>query len=123
MRRSAGRKGLTRRWAVIARMLAVAFLLAFQLVPSFAEAAHSAAPSVLAVTISAATDQDGSRGTPSRPHGIAHAGTHCACQVADRLTPPQPIGPSVFITVDRPAFAYHAHASLEAEPLARPPRA
>ncbi|MCB4825515.1 hypothetical protein [Roseicella aerolata] len=117
-----GRTRLTRGWAVIARLLTVAFLLASLLVPPFAEAASGgAAPMTVAVSV--AMDQDGGPDAPSRPHGIVHAGSHCACQVADRLTPPLPVGPTVVITVGRPAFTDHAHASLEAEPPARPPRA
>ncbi|MCO6416120.1 hypothetical protein JYK14_08065 [Siccirubricoccus sp. KC 17139] len=108
---------------MIARLLAIAFLLASLLVPPFAEAAPSGAPSGPAVTMSAALDQDGGPGTPSRPHGLVHAGSHCACQLADRLTPPPPVGPPAFSMVVHPAFAEHAHASLEAEPPARPPQA
>ncbi|WP_431269262.1 hypothetical protein [Dankookia sp. P2] len=123
MKLGTGRTGLAWRWAVIARLLAVAFLLASLLVPPLAVAAASGAPSVPAVTLSAAMDQDGAPGTPSRPDGIVHAGTHCACQVADRLTPPQPWAPTALIVVGHPAFAAYARASLEAKPPARPPRA
>ena len=111
---------LTRARAVIARLLAVAFLLTSLLVPPFA--ASAGAPSGMAV-VSAAADQDDGPGMPSRPEGIVHAGSHCACQLADRPAPPQqPIGPTVVITVGRPTFADHAHASLETAPPARPPR-
>ena len=108
--------------AVIARILAVAFLLASLPVPPFAEAAPSGAPLTTA-TVSAAADQDGDPATPSRPHSLVHAGTHCACQLADRLTPPEPIAPTTVGVVVHPATRAHARASLEAEPPARPPRA
>lgn len=123
MKLGTGRTGLTGWRAGIARLLAAAFLLVSLLVPPFAEAAAASGAPLAAVAASATADQDGGPGTPSRPHGILHAGSHCACQLADRLAPPQPVGPTVFITVDRPAFTDHAHASLEAEPPARPPRA
>ncbi|WP_149536662.1 hypothetical protein [Siccirubricoccus phaeus] len=122
MTQDTGRTGLTRGRAVIARLLAVAFLLASLLVPPFAEAVNSGVP-LTTVAVSAAIDQDGGPGTPSRPHGIVHAGSHCACQVADRLVPPQPVAPTTRIAVSHPAFTDHAHASLAVEPPARPPRA
>jgi hypothetical protein len=122
MNRGTVRTGLTKGRAVIARLLAVAFLLASLLVPPFAEAAAAEAPSATAA-VSAAADQDGGPDTPSRPHALVHAGSHCACQLADRLTPPQPVGPTALGVVVHPAFADHAHASLEAEPPPRPPRA
>lgn len=122
MKPGTGRTGLAGGRAVVARLLAVAFLLASLLVPPFAQAASGSAASVT-LAVSAAMDPDGDPGAPSRPHGIAHAGSHCACQVADRLTPPQPVAPIAFITVGRPAFTAHAVASFEAEPPARPPRA
>jgi hypothetical protein len=122
MNRGTGKTRLTRGWALVARLLATAFLLASLLVPPLAEAASSGAPPAT-VAVSTAVDQDGGPGTPSRPHGFVHAGSHCACQLADRLAPLQPIGPAVVITMGRPAFTDHARASLEAEPPARPPRA
>lgn len=107
---------------VIARLLAVAFLFASLLVPPFAEAVPSGAPLTIA-TVSAAADQDSDPVMSPRPHGLAHAGSHCACQLADRLTPPEPIAPTTVGIVVHPATRAHARASLEAEPPARPPRA
>ena len=107
---------------MIARLLALAVLLASLLVPAFAEASPSAGPATL---VSAPMDQDGMPDAPSRPHGILHAGPHCACQPADRLMPPQTVGrPRLAITLDRPVpLADRARASHEAEPPSRPPRA
>lgn len=122
MVRDTGRTGLTRGRAVIARLLAVAFLLASLLVPPFAEAAPSGAAPVT-VAASAAADQGGGPGTPSRPHGIVHAGSHCACQVADRLSPPEQTAPAILSAVVHPTRTARALASLEAEPPARPPQA
>ncbi|MBX6741099.1 MAG: hypothetical protein IRY87_03510 [Acetobacteraceae bacterium] len=109
--------------AGIARLLAVAFLLASLLVPPFVESA-SASALPITVTAAAAVGQDGSSpGTPSRPDGIVHLGAHCACQLADRLTPPEPVAPATFGAVVHPTLTAHALASLEAEPPARPPQA
>lgn len=106
----------------IARLLALVVLLASLLVPPFAEASPSAGPTAL---VSAPMNQDGTADAPSRPHGILHAGPHCACQLADRLVPPQTVErPRLAITLDRPVpLADRARASHEAEPPARPPRA
>lgn len=123
MVRDSGRLGLTGWRAGIARQLAVAFLLASLLVPPLAEAAPSgAAP--MTVAASAAVDQDGGTpASPSRPHGIVHAGSHCACQMADRLAPPEQTAPAILSAVVHPTRTARALASLEAEPPARPPQA
>ena len=55
-------------------------------------------------------------GTPSRPDGIVHAGAHCACQVADRLDPPEHAAPAAFSAVIHPIRTARALASFEAEP-------
>jgi len=118
-----GRMGLTGWRAGIARLLAVAFLLASLLVPPFAEAASPTVSSA-AVAASAAADQDGGTpALPSRPHGIVHAGSHCACQVADRLVPPEQTVPAVLRAIVHPTRTARAVASLAAEPPARPPQA
>lgn len=123
MNQGTGRMGLTGVRVVIARLLAVILLLASLLVPPFAEAASSGVPFTTAA-VSAAADQDGGApDTSTRPHGILHSGAHCACHLADRLTPPVPVSPIKQCAVAHPAFATHTHASLEAEPPARPPRA
>lgn len=113
MMRGKDRAGPASGRAILARLLALAFLLASLLVPPLAGAA--AAP--------AAMTQGGTADAPARPDGILHAGTHCVCQVADRLTPPLPPGPSLGISRGRPAFTDHVRASRAAEPPARPPRA
>ena len=118
-----GRTKLTGWRAGIACLLAVAFLLASLLVPPAAETAPSGASSGSAGILSVAADQDGGPGTQSRPHSLGHSGAHCACQLADRLLPSQPAAPTALIAEGHPTFAAHAHASLEAEPPARPPRA
>lgn len=122
MRRRASTKGLTGVRAIAARLFAVAFLIASLLVPSFAEAA---APEQIhaAPTLTATADQDGALGTSSRPHGMAHAGAHCACHLADRLVSTAWVGPTGRSVVVQAAFTSYAHASHEAEPPARPPRA
>ena len=106
--------------AIIARLLAVAFLLAALLVSPFAEAAPGGAPQT--TVVSAATDQDGGPGKPSGPHGILHAGCHCNCHLADRMAPLHPVARTAPITVDHSAFTESGLASLEARPPARPPR-
>jgi len=122
IRDMAGR-GLTRGQAVIARLLGIAFLLASLLVPPFAEAA-SPGVSPAAVAVSVAAGQDGGTpASPSRPHGVIHAGSHCACQVADRLAPPEQTAPAILSAVVYPTRMARALASLEAEPPARPPQA
>ncbi|SDD94955.1 hypothetical protein [Belnapia rosea] len=116
------RMGLAKGQAVIARLLAVAFLLASLLVPFAADAVPSGAEPVT-VAASTAANQDGGLGTPSRPHGILHSGAHCACQLADHLAPPLAVAPTAFIIVGHPAYTTRTRASLEAPPPARPPRA
>ncbi|WP_043358731.1 hypothetical protein [Belnapia sp. F-4-1] len=107
--------------AVIARLLTLVLLLASLLMPPVVEAAPAAGPIMVS---SAAMDQDGGPDTPSRPHGILHAGSHCACQLADRLTPPALGRPRLVLTLGRAtAFTDQARASHDAEPPARPPRA
>jgi len=122
MRRSADRRGLTRARAIAARLFAVAFLIASLLVPSFAEAA---APEQMyaAPTMTATADQDGASGTSSRPHGMAHAGAHCACHLADRLVSTAWVGPTGKPVVVQATFTSYTRASHEADPPARPPRA
>jgi hypothetical protein len=85
MERGTGRTARLAGWrAWVARLLSAVVLLASLLVPPPAESATAA---TLPLTV-AASDRDGGAGTPSRPDGIVHAGAHCACHVADRLTPP-----------------------------------
>ena len=122
MKRSAGRMGLTGARAIAARLLTVAFLLASLLVPPFAETPAPERMHAVA-TLTASADQDGASGTSSRPHGMVHAGVHCACQVADRLVSPAWMGPTSSPVVVQSTSASYAHASHEAEPPARPPRA
>jgi hypothetical protein len=118
--RGRGRTGARAARAILARLLALVLLLAALLVPPPAEAA-AAGPAMPAL---AAADQGGEPGTPSRPHGILHAGAHCACQLADRLAPPALLRPRLVpIPGQAMVAADHARASHEAEPPARPPRA
>ena len=126
-----GRAGLVMRraaqqargWAAIARLIAAAVLIASLLVPPCAEPGCAGVPATAAASAPAALGQDDSPGTPARPHGILHAGSHCACQLADRLTPPPPIRPGALLAMRQAAVAAPAYASFEAEPPARPPRA
>lgn len=119
MERGKGRTARLAGWrAWVARLLTAAVLLASLLVPPPAESAAATLPLTVA-----ALDRDAGAGTPSRPDGIVHAGAHCACHVADRLTPPQPAAPASFSAVAHPIRTARALASFEAEPPARPPRA
>jgi hypothetical protein len=113
------RAGGWRAWT--ARLLAAAVLLASLLVPPLAGDAGAAA-SPFAAASSAAPDQDGAPDAPSRPDGSLHAGAHCACQIADRLQPPEQAAPASSSAVVHPLRTAHALASLAAEPPARPPR-
>lgn len=106
-----------RAW--VARLLSVAVLLAALLVPPIAEADTTVAPFLVA----AISQPDSTSDTPSRPHKMAHAGTHCACQLAIRMTSPEPVGPTTLNLLIHSAQTVRALASLEAEPPARPPRA
>ena len=120
MERGTGRTARLAGWrAWVARLLSAVVLLASLLVPPPAESATAA---TLPLTV-AASDRDGGAGTPSRPDGIVHAGTHCACHAADRLTPPEPAAPASSSAVAHPIRTARALASFEAEPPARPPRA
>jgi hypothetical protein len=116
-----GRAGQARGWAAIARLIAAVVLIAALLVPPCAEPGPAGTPATVAA--SAALGQDDGPGTPARPHGILHAGAHCACQLADRLTPPPPIRPGALLALRQAALTAPAYASFEAEPPARPPRA
>ena len=122
MTRRAGRRGMRGARAVVARLLAIALLLASLVAPHLAEAAcpepsRAASPATLMVV-----DQDGAPGPTSRPHGVLHAGLHCACHLADRLAPAAWVGPSAQPMAVQPALAAEARASHQAEPPARPPR-
>ena len=109
-----------RGWrAWMARLLFVAVLLAALLVPPIAEADTAVALSLIVAT----TQPDNTGDAPSRPHKMAHAGTHCACQLAIHMTSSEPVGPAPLNLLVHPALSVHALASLETEPPARPPRA
>ena len=122
MMRRADRRRRRGGQALVARLLAIAYLLASLLAPHLAEAASPDLSHAPSSVISAAADQDGAPGTASRSHGMVHAGSHCACQLADRLAPAAWVGPSAHSTPVQPAFTSYAHASHKAEPPARPPR-
>lgn len=122
MTRSADRRGRRGARAVAARLLAIAYLLASLLMPHLAEAASPDLSRAASSVILTAAAQDGAPGTASRSHGMVHAGSHCACQPADRLAPAAWVGPSARPMAMQAAFISYAHASHKAEPPARPPR-
>lgn len=117
-RRGAGRRAWT------ARILSVAVLLASLLVHPSSEAAAGDGPGPAAVTAATAgADGDDGAGTPPRPDGTVHVGTHCACHMAGRSDPPDHAAPAVLGAVVHPDRTARALASRGAEPPARPPRA
>ncbi len=122
MTRRAGRRGLRGARAVVARLLAVALLLAALATPHLAEAAFPDPSRTASSATLMVADQDGAPSPTSRPHGMVHAGLHCACHLADRLAPAAWVGPSARPMAVQPALAAETYASHQAEPPARPPR-
>ncbi|SDD99466.1 hypothetical protein SAMN04487779_101622 [Belnapia rosea] len=104
--------------AAMHRLLALALLLASLLVPPFAEGA-GAGPAGSGSIVAAGLAEDGAA---ARPHALAHAGAHCACQSADRLAGPAEPVPAMRRLALGPAHGPPPPASLGAEPPARPPR-
>lgn len=106
--------------AVVARLLSVAVLLAALLAPSFTETAGACA----ALSVSAAmplSDADGD--TPDQRDGMAHAGAHCACHLADRVEAREQPVPAASGRAEHPARATRAYTSRDADPPSRPPQA
>ena len=112
---------MTRRWAVLTRLLAAGLLLACLLVPPHAEAGPAGLPG--GATPSLAIGQAGGAGQPSWPDGLVHVGAHCACQLAVRLAAPGPDLPRALGLPAQPLRTDPARASFDAGPPARPPRA
>lgn len=122
MMRRANRRGLRGAWAIVARLLVLAYLFASFTAPHLVEAAspnHERA-GFLVTFVSA--DQDSKPSTASRPHGMIHAGSHCTCQLADRLAPATWVKPVARLVAVPPALTSSAYTSQKAEPPARPPR-
>lgn len=106
--------------ALVARLLSLAVLLAALLVPPFAEPTGASAALFVSVAMPLS---DANGDAPDHRGGVAHAGAHCACQLADRIEPRDQPVPAASGRVAHPTRVARAYASRASDPPSRPPQA
>lgn len=121
MQRQARAVTVKAKWhALVARLLTVSMLLAALFLPPCTEGDSLAnAAAAIATAVAASDSQTGD----AIPHGgLVHVGTHCNCQLGDRIRlqeTPRPISAG---SVEHRPSSTCGHPSRVTEPLSRPPQ-
>lgn len=106
--------------AMVARLLTLTLLFGVLFLPPCIEG-DSLANAAAAITATVTTF-DSQAGDPVHRGGAVHAGTHCNCQLGDRIRLQETLQPTFAGTFKHQVRATRSHPSQVTEPPSRPPQ-